>query len=136
MLKFTRVAWGPFSAWNPFSARPTDLQRQAACGSGAEFSFLPTPARARAKEAQEVTHSAATGALLFPVGTSGRSGKELILFLPTQLSETSVQVTRAHTFSSGMYVPKGPELLPLPHSPASGRWDPAEKVSLSCAPRI
>lgn len=122
---------GPFSAWNPLSTRPTGLQRQAACGSGAEFSFFPTPARA--KEAQEVTHSAATRALLFPVGRGGRSLTDLILHphTPAQLSGTNVQVTRAHTFPSGINVPKPPEFLPLPHSRASGHWDQAEKVSLS-----
>lgn len=102
---------------------------------GAEYSFLST--LVRATEAQEVTHSAATGKLLFPVGTGGRSGTDLILSPPLQLSGTNVQVTREHTFPSGINVFKRPALLLLPpHSTASGRWNQAEKVSLSCAPRI
>lgn len=89
MVEFTQVAtWEPFGAWNPFSARPKGLQRQAACGSGTEFSFLPTPTRAAGT--QEVTHSAATGALHFPVGTGERSGTDLILSHFTQLFGTSV----------------------------------------------
>lgn len=89
ILKFTQVAtWEPLGAWNPFSARPKGLQHQAACGSGTEFSFLPTPTRAAGT--QEVTHSAATGALHFPVGTGGRSGTDLILSPFTQLFGTSV----------------------------------------------
>lgn len=114
MLKFTQVAtWEPFGAWNPFSARPKGLQRQAACGSGTEFSFLPTPTRAAGT--QEVTHSAATGALHFPVGTGGRSGTDRVLSPFTQLFGTSVWIIRAYTLPSGINVPNCPELLRLLH---------------------
>lgn len=102
---------GAFSCLEPSSARPTGLRCQAACDSGAEYSFLLTPVRAT--EAQEVTHSAAIGMLLFPVVTGGRSGKDLIL-PPTQLSGTNVQVTRERTFPSGISISKRPELLLLP----------------------
>lgn len=60
-----------------------------------------------------MTHSAAIGMLLFPVGTGGRSGKDLILS-PTQLPGTNVQVTRERTFPSGISISKRPELLLLP----------------------
>lgn len=99
MGRFTQVAaaWESFGSWNPFSTRPKGLQRQAVCGSGTEFSFLPTPARAAGT--QEVTHSAATGSLHFPVGTGGRSGTDLILSPFTRLFGTIVGAIRAHTLS-------------------------------------
>lgn len=109
MLKFTQVAawaWESFGSWNPFSARPKGFQHQAVRGSGTEFSFLPTPARAAGT--QEVTHSAATGALRFPVGTGGRSGTDFILSAFARVFGTSVRVIRAHTLPSGINVPKRP----------------------------
>lgn len=117
MLEFTQVAaWVPFGAWNPFSARPKGLQRRAACGSGIDFSFRPTPARAA--RMQEVTHSAATGALHFPVGTGGRSGTDLILSPFTQLFGTSVGVIERILSLFGNKCPQVSRALAAP--PRSG----------------
>lgn len=85
--------------------RKTERLPTPGCARFRDRIFIPSDPRAGT---QEVTHSAATGALRFPVGTGGRSGTDFILSAFTRVFGTSVRVIRAHTLPSGINVPKRP----------------------------